>query len=253
MGPPLPHKQPVYGRCSALTSQYPVLRKKKKFSVLNNQYPVESTRCSVVSTQQHPCLPSTYAQQKVLSAQHSVFSRTRSVLSIQYSVESTPLFHLRWPGLPSVYEDDTSPHINKFLLIYPLFYLCSGRPGSTSNLAIRQKQPEIAIRQKQPGIVHHAYLLGPVHCYPQSSKTTPPTLFVDQVSGVGCHLPQLWVSKVSHNPQKQPFQPCLWVRSLVLVVIFLNCGCPKCRRSSRLAAGSLAFWRFVATKSWCSV
>ena len=80
MGPPLPHKQPVYGRCSALTSQYPVLR--RKFSVLNNQYPVESTRCSVVSTQQHPCLPSIYAQQKVL------------MLSSQYSAASLSTFYL---------------------------------------------------------------------------------------------------------------------------------------------------------------
>ena len=40
-----------------------------------------------------------------------------------------------------------------------------------------------------------------VQSVPQSSKTTPPTLFVGWVSGVGCHLPQLWVSEVS---SKQP-------------------------------------------------
>ena len=45
--------------------------------------------------------------------------------------------------------------------------------------------------------MHHAYLLGPVHCYPQSSKNNPS----NPVCGLGLR---------------------------VLVVTFLNCGCPKC-------------------------
>ena len=55
--------------------------------------------------------------------------------------------------------------------------------------------------------MHHAYLLGPVHCYPQSSKTTPPTLFVGWVSGVGCHLPQLWYPECPTILKNNPSNP----------------------------------------------